>query len=415
MTNTITRVFVLVTIFLVSMIGVQAATLTCQQVSSASMSVPQFSSSEIEVRCSASGGTVSNVQITPNANPASGLTIANSQTIVSKITNQNSSTAKWTVTGESPNTYAVSYIISTDGTEAWSGASTTTVTVPSSAQLTVEYVLPPSIFTPTVETLDFRINNIGGTTANNVKIRLNSTSYTGTKLSYPTTIAAGASASYSWTNLTGFNESGTYTTTVYIGSNMHDSATTAVNAAGGSNISQSTGWNMISLSKDPTNKSAAAVFSDILDNITVVWSYNASNPVEQQKWLLYNPSALDPSSNTLQELDVRFGYWVKMKDDSPLSVSGDDHSATVVPFYTGWNLVGYPADTIIDVNDSIQSFSENVTIVWVYNSSESQEWNKWYSFNPTALDPSTNKLDNFVPGFGYWFKTTADQSWSINW
>ncbi|MAG38898.1 hypothetical protein CMO90_02310 [Candidatus Woesearchaeota archaeon] len=400
---------------LVSALTVNAATLTCQQISDTSLSISQFSTSEIEIRCSASGGTVSNVQITTNSDPSTGLTISSSQTISSSISSGSSSTAKWSVTGDSPNTYSVSYTISSDGTESWSGASTTSVEVPTPAQLTVEYVLPPSLFTPSVETLDFRMTNIGGTTASNVKMRLNSSNgYIGSQVDYPTTIAAGASASYSWTNTTGFNESGTYTTTVYLGSTKNDAVTATVNAAGG-NITQNVGWNMMSLSSNPSNKTVPSVLSNIWDNLTIVWGYNASESNENLRWLKYDPDALDPSSNTLQEFDIYSSYWVRTDAEVDISISGDAHSTTNVSLYTGWNMAGYPANTNADVNDSITSIVNDIVIIWSYDSSESDEVDKWKKFDPTALDPSSNTLENFTTGSGYWFRMSAPQNFSINW
>ena len=222
------KLLIIIVMMSIMIVGVQAATLTCQQITDTSLSIPQFSSSVIEIRCTASSGSVSNILITPNADPSTGVTISNTQTISSTISDQSSSTAKWSVTGDTPNTYTLSYTVSSSGTNSWTGASTTEVTVPSEAQLSVEYVLPPSIFTPTVNELDFKINNIGGTTANSVNMKLYKAGTLVSSADYPTTIAASASASYTWTNETGFNESGTYTTEVYIGDVFHDNTSITV-------------------------------------------------------------------------------------------------------------------------------------------------------------------------------------------
>ena len=209
--------------FLLAIFTVNAATLTCQQISDTSLDIPQFSSKTIEIQCSASGGTVSNVQITPNSNPTTGVSITSSETISSSISDSSSGTGKWSVEGDSPNTYSISYTISSDGTESWTGASTTQVEVTSPAQLQVSYVSAPSEYT-SGDTLDVMISNIGGTTANSVKLQLNS----GSKKSYPTSISAGSSASYSWTSSTGYSTNGTFLTKVYISDTLHDSDTTIV-------------------------------------------------------------------------------------------------------------------------------------------------------------------------------------------
>jgi PGF-pre-PGF domain-containing protein len=222
--------FIIITLILVTLLmtSVSAATLNCQQITDSELSIPQFSSETVEITCTASGGTVSNIQITPNADPSSGLTISSTQTISSSLSDSASGTARWSVTGDTPNSYDVSYTVQSDGTNSWTGASTTDVTVPSGAQLAVTYNDAPNTYS-SGDTLDIEIENIGGTTANNVKLKLNSDSVK----SYPTTIAAGATASYSWTSSTGYDSADTYTTYVYIGSTQHDSIATVVSTSGG--------------------------------------------------------------------------------------------------------------------------------------------------------------------------------------
>ncbi|MBW2988156.1 hypothetical protein DRJ48_03710 [Candidatus Woesearchaeota archaeon] len=213
----------LVIIFMLSIAVADAATLTCQQITSSTIDLAQFSTTTIEIQCSASGGSVTNIQISPNPDPGTGLSIVNTKTMPSTLSDQESGTAKWSVTGETPNTYTISYTLISDGTESWSGADTTIVEVTAIAKLTVEYVHPPATYAEG-ETLDVKITNIGGTTANNIKLQLNSNP----KVDYPTTIDAGSSASYSWTAETGFDQGGNYTTKVFIGDVLQDSATVEV-------------------------------------------------------------------------------------------------------------------------------------------------------------------------------------------
>jgi len=405
------RQILLIIITLLSIGLVSGATLTCQQTTSASLEIPQFSSKSVEVQCTASGGSVSNIQITPMASPGTGLTLTPTQVISSSIDSSYSGTGKWSVTGDTPNDYELSFNIVASDTVAWSGASFASVSVPAAARLSVEYVLPPSIFSPTVSTLDIKITNIGGTTANNVKLQLNNN----TKVDYPTTISAGASSSYSWTNLTGFNESGTYTTKVFIRDVLQDSATVTVNSASeGSNLSQSIGWNLISLSKNPSNKSVSSVLSDIIGDVNMVWGYNESAPDgNEYQWLRYNPIAFDPSSNTLQQFDIYSGYWLRMDGNATLTVTGEDFGDVSVPLTTGWTLAGFPSGSIAQVNTSIASFDDDVDIIWTYNSSAANELDKWMRYDPQAIDPDSNQFSQFIPGWGYWFNMISDVTWNM--
>ncbi|MBU0666036.1 MAG: hypothetical protein KKC26_01605, partial [Nanoarchaeota archaeon] len=393
--KTITKILVLMIVMITMMFSVQAATLTCQQVSSANLEISQFASKTVEIRCTASGGTVSNIQITPNSNPSTGLTIANSQSMSSSISDQSSSTGKWTVTGDSPNTYTISYTISSSGTNSWTGASTTTADVQSTAQLTVEYVLPPSIFTPTVDSLDYRITNIGGTTATNVKMAL----YNGATLVYGPTdypvvegIAAGATTALQWTNQTGFNESGTYTTKVYIGEILHDSAIVSVlTVADGYN--QTIGWNLISLPREADDMSASAVLADISNVFEIIYRYDGGSI-----WKSYD--GLGGAPDTLSTLSVEKGYWLKTTDDTTLNVSGTVPSSTTISLAVGWNLKGYPSADSKDVAATYSSIVDDLDSVWQYNGGVD-----WDSYDGPSGSPDT--LTSLTPGKGYWVKMDA--------
>lgn len=403
MKTTITRTIVLLTIFILSLMTVQAATLTCQQTTSTSLEIPQFSSKNIEVKCTASGGTVSNVQINPNSDPGTGLAFTNSQTISSSISSGSSSTAKWSASGDSPNTYTVSYTISSDGTNAWSGASTTNVEVPSAPQLTVEYVLPPSIFTPTVEQLDYKINNIGGTTATNIKMAL----YRGeTKVSdtidYPSTdgIAAGGSAALQWTNETGFNESGTYTTKVYIGDTLHDEETVSVLTASG-NITQNTGWNLVSLNRQPSDNSTSAVFGPYDSNLSIVWGMTSTG------WQRYQPGGVD----FIQEVSPIYAYWLKSTNSFDFEVTGTALSGATLDLSSGWNLRGFPSSSeSLNINQTVQPIISELDILWGYNNTNGV----WKRFNPTNYDPdSSSHLHTFNQGHAYWYKVNSEATLTV--
>lgn len=223
--TTATRMMIAAMILLATLAVANAATLTCEQVTSSSLTIPQSSSQNIQIRCTASGGTVGSVQITPNSNPSSGIVITNTQSIATSISDSTSSTGTWSVRGDSPNSYTVSYTVTSDGTESFTPPATTSITVTSPAQLIVSYMNAPSIF---VEggNLNYKIQNIGGTDASNVKVKLNS----GTIRSFGSTVTAGGQASGTWTSSTGYSQAGTYTTYVYNGDTQHDSAITTVSS-----------------------------------------------------------------------------------------------------------------------------------------------------------------------------------------
>lgn len=384
----ITKIITLLVAFAMLIGLASAATLTCQQITETSLSISQFSSTEVEIQCTASGGAVAQIQLVANSDPSQGLTISPTQTISSTLSSGSSGTAKWNIEGDTPNSYDLSYTVFSDGTNAWSGTSETSLEVKSPAKLTVEYVLPPSIFTPTVETLDFKISNIGGNTASNIKVQLND----GTKYTYPTTIGADSSSSYSWTNSTGFNESGTYTTKVYIGDVLHDSATIAVTHASES-INQTNGWNLFSVPRSPSNTSVAAVLDSIDGQYDDVFAWNGSG----QNWMSYN--ALFPAFATLDEINETMGVWVRITDsEAQLNVTGDSVTSVSMTLYPGWNLIGYPL-TAKNVSVALSSIDGQYDDVWTFDGSTPLNYN--------ALFPAFADFEQLESTKGYWVRVTA--------
>ncbi|MFH1503605.1 MAG: MopE-related protein [Candidatus Diapherotrites archaeon] len=99
-------------------------------------------------------------------------------------------------------------------------------------------------------------------------------------------------------------------------------------------------WNLISVPFNPLNKTPEAVFSEIQEDIGVVWSYDA----EMNKWYVYRPDS--PLTNDLEEIKTGLGYWIMALDDATLNVGGSLLSpGPIVPpsrkIVNGWNLIGY--------------------------------------------------------------------------
>ena len=399
-----TRLLILIVVMTMTIASVSAATLTCQQTTSSSLSVPQFSTGTIKLKCTASGGSVNNIQITPNADPSPGLSITSTETMSTSLTDQGSDTVTWQITGDSPNTYQVTYTISSSGTNSWIGASTTQVVVPSVAKLTVDYVLPPSLFTPTVENLDFKITNIGGTTANNVNMELYNGNTKVADVDYPTTISAGAAASYSWTNATGFNESGTYTTKVYIGDVLQDTSTVDILTASDAR-NFTLGYELISLKKVPENSSTLAVLDSVDGQFSKIWRWNTTT----ENFEAYDP-AIPFSFTKITTMDVSKGYWIKFNDtNASFEESGSNPTTTNIGLVTGYNMIGFPSTTSKNVTDGYSTISGNFEKIWKWDS----DTGVFKAYDPSLPNSFNTGFGELNPGEGYWLKMNASDTLTV--
>ena len=158
-----------------------------------------------------------------------------------------------------------------------------------------------------------------------------------------------------------------------------------------------TGWNLISLWLIPSNTSIEAVTSEIETNLDAVWYYDASVP----KWESYSPGFA--GAQDLTEMTAGWGYWVKMKANDTLPVTGSflpsgNNTPPTYTVYEGWNLIGF--------------HSENETAVNATTYLEGVSWKepmyKWDALNKQY--DLVKGSDNMEQGKGYWLAVTETEA-----
>jgi hypothetical protein len=106
--------------------------------------------------------------------------------------------------------------------------------------------------------------------------------------------------------------------------------------------------------------------------------------------------------NTLDNLSVKDGYWVKVSEDVSFDVEGTVPSGASISVKSGWNLVGYPRLTGKATGDELTTLGS--TVVQIKNLTK--------SFDP-SIPSFLNTLSAMVPGSGYWLKVSADGTWTV--
>ena len=86
-----------------------------------------------------------------------------------------------------------------------------------------------------------------------------------------------------------------------------------------------------------------------------------------------------------------------------LTVSGTAAPASI-NLVSGWNLAGYNKTVKADASTVLNSIANKYTVVWAYMNGE------WKYYDPS--DVPGNTLTEFLPGYGYWIKTTQTVTWS---
>jgi hypothetical protein len=156
-------------------------------------------------------------------------------------------------------------------------------------------------------------------------------------------------------------------------------------------LSLNAGWNLVSFYVEPTDMTAATVLAPISSSLLQIKNLQSS----------YDPG-IPAFFNTLKDLNVKDGYWVKVSEDVSLDVEGAVPSGASMSVKEGWNLVGYPRSSGEGVADELTSLGS--TVVQIKNLQS--------SYDP-SIPIFFNTLSTMVPGSGYWLKVSADGTWTV--
>ena len=156
-------------------------------------------------------------------------------------------------------------------------------------------------------------------------------------------------------------------------------------------VSLNSGWNLISFYVETDDMAPAVVLASIKDQLSQIKNLTQS----------YDPS-LPFFLNTLTSLNVKDGYWVKVKEDVSFEVEGTVPEGASISVRKGWNLVGYPRESGAAPASELTSLGN--TVVQIKNLTQ--------SYDP-SLPFFLNTLTTMAPGLGYWLKLTEDGTWTV--
>ncbi|MDP8219756.1 MAG: Ig-like domain-containing protein, partial [Candidatus Stygibacter frigidus] len=163
-----------------------------------------------------------------------------------------------------------------------------------------------------------------------------------------------------------------------------------INATQSSTITQilnfQTGWNLISLNIYPSSYQIVDIFADLIDNNELIKVKNI--------FYSYDPDLL-PVYNTLTEIDDGAAYYVKVTNNTSLSLEGMPVNVldTQITLNAGWNLTGYLPQNSQDLEDALFTIIDQLLKIK----------DSFGSYDP-SLPPEFNTLTTMTPGSGYWIK-----------
>ncbi len=159
------------------------------------------------------------------------------------------------------------------------------------------------------------------------------------------------------------------------------------------------GWNLFSLYVQPVDTDLPIIFDPILNALIYVTGFDPEAGAQ-----FYDPDGLD-FLNTLKNIEAGRGYWVKVEQDTSLSITGpplpSDHA---IDLREGWNLIGYWIEASASPEDAFAELIDAGTLIYV-TGFDPEEGAQFY--DPDGL-PFLNTLDLLERGRGYWVKVTED-------
>lgn len=160
------------------------------------------------------------------------------------------------------------------------------------------------------------------------------------------------------------------------------------------------GWNYISFHCIASSVSREEVLNSIDGNYSRVFTYNALDTSDP--WKSYNPELPNWTVQQLNYMGRTSGYIILITEDAEYVYAGY-RRPSVVQLRSGWNLVGYPANESMPINDSLSGLLYNRVLTYV---------------NDTLViyvpNSTNNSLTNFEPYTAYWINSSASQNWLVN-
>ena len=166
------------------------------------------------------------------------------------------------------------------------------------------------------------------------------------------------------------------------------------------------GWNLVSFNLRPADTAPASVLSGIAGNYDLVYAWNAGS----SSWLKYDP-AMPANLNSLKILDEKLGFWIRVNGAQTLTVSGTAPGTSSIAVSTGWNLVGYPSTTNLDLPGAFSGHGlGDFSLAYAYHASDTAD--PWKKFDP-LMPINLNDLKVLAPGWGYWVDVNTAATWNV--
>jgi hypothetical protein len=138
-----------------------------------------------------------------------------------------------------------------------------------------------------------------------------------------------------------------------------------------------------------------------------VYSYNPNNPLDA--WASFNPQLPSWAVQQINNLHRKNGYIVLMNGSGEYYREGYRFSSTTINLLPGWNFIGYPTDTMMNITSALSQINDSYTRIDTYVPINGTKTWLWY------IPPNNGTLSTMIPMVGYFIHMNESRSMTIDW
>lgn len=165
-----------------------------------------------------------------------------------------------------------------------------------------------------------------------------------------------------------------------------------------SELALQTGWNLVSLARQPGSPSPASFFAGAASRVFAYDACDAADP-----WKVWDPA--NPSGSDLAAVSPKLGLWAEAPAAVTLPVAGTEPATTTIHLCPGWNLIGAPFSQDRSVTGALSSIQGKYARVFGYDAADPADPWEVYDVGAPAW---ANTLQVLEPGKGYWVFATVE-------
>jgi hypothetical protein len=167
------------------------------------------------------------------------------------------------------------------------------------------------------------------------------------------------------------------------------------------------GWNLVSMPCVNTTNERDFMLQTLNESYNSIHTYMITD--RNDPWKSYNPNLPGWVVQDLTNITNIQGYWINMNQEDTWDFKGRLVWPAITEMYQGWNLVGFPSNRSMPINESLITIDGSYSVVYQYDANHS----RWLVYYPNLPLWVTQNLTNMSLFYAYWINITQNDTWVL--